>query len=87
VALRPEAEAALARFKLVEPVTLEDMATIQKHLKFALGVGASVEVKRDMMTGPVLVQVWRDGATARLSVTCFASPEDARAHDTANQHS
>lgn len=81
MSLRDDMEAALARFKLVEPFTIEDANVIAKHLRFALG-GAEVEVIRNVQSEPVTVLAWRNGAVARVTLTPFASPTDARAHGT-----
>jgi hypothetical protein len=87
VALRDELEAALARFKLVEPVTVEDMNVIAKHLRFALGGDTQAEVFRNKAIDGILVAVWRDGIAARTVITPFTSPEDARAHGTSSRGS
>lgn len=75
--LREETETALKRFTLVEPVTIEDMDTIAKHLRFALGGDAKVEVFRLKSTEPVFVVAWRDGATARVMITPFSTSAEA----------
>jgi hypothetical protein len=87
VALIDEAEAAIARFKLVEPVTVEDMNVIAKHLRFALGGDTQAEVFRHTKHDPLFVCVWRGGSTARLLIKPYASADEAKAHGTASPRS
>lgn len=75
--LRSEIETALARFTLVEPVTIEDLDTIAKHLRFALH-GAKVEATRiPWPSREIGVIVWRDGAVARVVLKIYANASEA----------
>lgn len=75
--LREETDQALARFKLVEPVTVEDMTVIAQHVRFALGKDAKVEVFRNTMAEPLYVCAWRGVEIARTMITPFASAVEA----------
>lgn len=78
MSLREEIETAIARFKLVDPVTIEDLDTIAKHLRFALGGNAKVEVIRiPWPSREVGVYAWRDGATARVVAPIYGSNAEA----------
>lgn len=85
--LREDTEAALARFKLVEPVTIDDMKVIAQHVRFALGGDAKVEVFRNTQAEPLYVCAFRGVEIARTFITPFASADDARAHGSASPRS
>lgn len=75
--LRVEMEAALARFVLVEPVTIEDLDTIAKHLRFALGNAKVEAIRIPWPSREIGVYAWRDGATARVAIKIYASAAEA----------
>ncbi len=75
--LQAELETALARFKLVEPITFDDMAAIRDHVRFALGGDTKAEVYRNRPTQPLWVLVLRNQVTARVAIRPFASEAEA----------
>jgi hypothetical protein len=77
MSLREDIVVAMKRFKLVEPVTIDDMKTIATHLRFALGGDTKVDVFRNTPTTPVMIGAHRDGKVAAIAITPFTSTAEA----------
>jgi hypothetical protein len=88
VSLREDIVTAVKRFRLVEPVTLDDMQTIATHLRFALGGDAKVEVFRNTSSTPIIVGAWRSGEVAAIQIAPFTSTAEAtKARDSESRSS